>query len=84
MRTEVQTSKHLLLALIVSVFSVMLTMLTIIMKWEIWMVPLIITGMFSVWFFHIGRSGSEIFYENLCAGLISLAHTGGLFLIFLL
>ncbi len=85
MRTEVQTSKHLLLALIVSVFSVMLTMLTIIMKWEIWMVPLIITGMFSVWFFHIGRSGSEIFYENLCAGLILIeffffgAHRGIIF-----
>ena len=70
MRTERQTSKHLLLAVIVAVFSVMLVMMTLTMAWEPWMVPLIIAGMFSVWFLHIGRSGSEILYENLCAGLM--------------
>jgi signal transduction histidine kinase/CheY-like chemotaxis protein/HPt (histidine-containing phosphotransfer) domain-containing protein len=70
MRTEKQTSKHLFLAVIVTVFYVMLVMMTIAMKWEPWIIPLITTGMFSVWFLHIGRSNSEMLYENLCAGLI--------------
>ena len=70
MRTEKQTSKHLFLAVIVTVFYVMLVMMTIAMKWEPWIIPLITTGMFSVWFLHIGRSNSEVLYENLCAGLI--------------
>ena len=47
MRTERQTSKHLLLAVIVTVFSVMLVMMTLTMAWEPWMVPLIIAGMFK-------------------------------------
>ncbi|MCI9339650.1 MAG: response regulator [Dorea sp.] len=70
MRTDEQTSKHLLLAAIITVCSVMLILMTVIMEWELWMVPLIVTGMFSVWFFHIGRSGSELLYENLSAGLM--------------
>ncbi|MCI8784518.1 MAG: response regulator [Dorea sp.] len=70
MRTDKQTSKHLLLALIVTVFSVMLMMMTLVMRWEPWIVPLIAAGMFSVWFLHIGRFGAEAVYENLCAGLI--------------
>lgn len=70
MKTAGQTSKHLLLAAIVTVFSVMLILITLTMKWEPWIVPLIAAGMFSVWFLHIGRNGSEIFYEHLCAGLM--------------
>ena len=70
MRTDKQTSKHLLLALIVTVFSVMLMMMTLVMRWEPWIVPLIAAGCFSVWFLHIARAGSDTFYENLCAGLI--------------
>ena len=50
MRTDEQTSKHLLLAAIITVCSVMLILMTVIMEWELWMVPLIVTGMFTVWF----------------------------------
>ena len=70
MRTEGQTSKYLLLASIVSVFSVMLALITIAMSWEIWMIPLIVFGMFGVWCLHIGKVGSQAYYENLCAGVI--------------
>ena len=70
MRTEGQTSKYLLLASIVSVFSVMLAIITVAMSWEIWMIPVIVFGMFGVWCLHIGRVGSQAHYENLCAGVI--------------
>ncbi|MCI8320740.1 MAG: response regulator [Lachnospiraceae bacterium] len=70
MRTEGQTSKYLLLASIVSVFSVMLALITLVMSWELWMIPVIVFGMFSVWCLHIGRVGSEAVYEGLCAGVI--------------
>ncbi len=70
MREEGQTSRHLLLASIVSTVSIMLVIITIVMKWEIWMVPLIVFGGFSVWCLHIGKVGSEMVYENLCAGLM--------------
>lgn len=70
MREEGQTSKHLLLASIVTVVSIMLVIITIVMKWEIWMVPLIVFGSFSVWCLHIGKAGSEMLYENLCAGVM--------------
>lgn len=85
MRTERQTSKYLLLASIVSVFSVMLALITVVMSWEMWMIPLIVFGMFSVWCLHIGRIGSEAVYENLCAGVMLVeffffgVHSGSLF-----
>ena len=44
MRTDEQTSKHLLLAAIITVCSVMLILMTVIMEWELWMVPLIEIG----------------------------------------
>ncbi|MEY8492459.1 response regulator [Lachnospiraceae bacterium 29-91] len=70
MRREERTSIHLLLATTVSVFSVMLILITIAMPWELWMNPLITIGCVSVWCLHIGRSGSGAFYEYLCAGLM--------------
>lgn len=70
MRTEGQTSKYLLLASIVSVFSVMLALITVAMSWEIWMIPLIVFAVFGVWCLHIGKIGSQSHYENLCAGVI--------------
>lgn len=70
MRAEEQTSRHLLLATITTVFSGMLSMVTLIRAWELWMIPLVIAGCFSVWLLHIGRFGSDTFYENLCAGLM--------------
>ncbi len=72
MRSDGQTGKHLLLAGVVTVFSVMLIVITIVMSWELWMVPLIMLGNFSVWFLHIGRLGSGMLYESLCAGLMMI------------
>lgn len=70
MRKEEQASRHLLLAVIVTVASVMLILVTALMAWELWMIPLILAGSFGVWFLHIARVGSGAFYENLCAGLL--------------
>lgn len=70
MRTEEQTSTHLLLACIVTVFGVMLILTTMAMSWELWMIPIIVIGSSIVWCLHIGRSGSNLFYENLCIGLL--------------
>ena len=69
MRNE-QTSIHLLLASIVTMFGVMLILVDLAMSWELWMVPVILVGNTLVWILHIGRTGSETFYENLCAGLL--------------
>ena len=70
MKADKQTSKHLLLASVITVFSVILVLVTVVMFWELWMIPLIIAGTVGVWFLHIGRVGSETLYENLCAGII--------------
>ena len=70
MRTKGQTSIHLLLASIVTMFGTMLILLTLSMSWEHWMIPIIVMGNTMVWFLHIGRVGSEGFYETLCAGLL--------------
>ena len=72
MRAEEQISRHLLLAVIVTVFSAMLGLVTAVMAWELWVVPLMAAGCFSVWLLHIAKIGSNAFYENLCAGLILL------------
>ena len=72
MREKEQTSIHLLLASIVTIFGVMLILITIAISWEPWMVPIIVIGNSLVWFLHIGRVGSENFYENLCAGLLMI------------
>ena len=72
MRTEEQTSMHLLLASIITVFGVMLIFATIVMSWESWMIPIIVIGSSAVWCLHIGRSGSNVLYENLCIGLLMI------------
>ncbi len=72
MRTEEQTSMHLLLASIITVFGVMLIFTTIVMSWESWMVPIIVIGSSVMWCLHIGRSGSNVLYENLCIALLMI------------
>ncbi len=72
MRTEDQTSIHLLLATIVTVFGVFLIVITLALSWEFWMIPVILVGNTLVWCLHIGRFGSESFYKNLCAGLMMI------------
>jgi signal transduction histidine kinase/CheY-like chemotaxis protein/HPt (histidine-containing phosphotransfer) domain-containing protein len=70
MRTEEQTSRHLLLAIVTTSLSAMLGLITIVTAWEFWAVPLMAAGCFSVWLLHIARIGSDVMYENLCAGLL--------------
>ena len=66
MKAEEQTSRHLLLAVITTTFSGMLALITAVMAWELWTVPLIVIGCFSVWLLHIAKIGSDALYENLC------------------
>ncbi|MEY8386909.1 response regulator [Oscillospiraceae bacterium 38-13] len=70
MRAEEQTSRHLLLAVIITAFSGMLCLAIIVLAWELWMIPLMTAGCFSVWLLHIARAGSDVLYENLCIGLM--------------
>ena len=72
MRAGEQTSRHLLLAGITTVFSAMLGLITMVMAWEFWTIPLMAAGCFSVWLFHIAKIGSDRFYESFCAGLMLL------------
>ena len=69
MRAEEQASQHLLLAVIVTVFSGILGLVSMFMAWEFWVLPLMTAGCFSVWLMHIAKLGSNALYENLCAGL---------------
>lgn len=70
MRTEAQTSMHLLMASTLSILSVILSLITLNMMWELWMIPLITIGCLAVWWLHIGRIGSDLQYENICIGLL--------------
>ena len=72
MRAEERISRHLLLAVITTVFSVMLSMVTVVMAWEFWTIPLMVAGCLSVWLLHIAKTGSDTFFEYLCSGLILL------------
>ena len=60
MRTESQTSMHLLMAGTLSILSTLLSLITLTMAWEFWTVPLMVAGCLVVWWLHIGRIGSEI------------------------
>ena len=64
MREQEQTSIHLLLAVTSSTFSIMLIVLTLALSWEMWIIPLILIGCFIVWWFHIGRDGSEMLHHQ--------------------
>lgn len=70
MKTEAQISMHLLMAGTLSILGVLLTAITLFRPWELWMIPLIIIGCLVAWWFHIGRIGSEILYENICTSLL--------------
>lgn len=74
MRAGEQTGRHLLLAVIITVFSGVLNLVTVMMAWELWMVPLMVTGCLCVWVLHIARLGPPSLYEGLCAGLLLLEY----------
>ena len=67
---EEKTSRHLLLAVIITVLSSILSLVTLVMAWGFWMILLVTAGCFSIWILHIAKLGSDTFYENLCAGLM--------------
>lgn len=70
MRAEEQAGRHLLLAVITTVFSGVISFVTVVLAWEYWMIPLMAAGCLSVWLLHIAKFGSDTLYENLCAGLV--------------
>lgn len=70
MKADAQTSTHLLMAVAATAFSVMLLLITLTMSWELWMIPMIVVGSGLIWCLHIGRIGSRILYENVCAGVM--------------
>ena len=72
MRTEAQTSMHLLMVSTLSILSVLLGLITLTMSWELWTVPMMVAGCLVVWWLHIGRVGSEMLYENICTGLLMM------------
>ncbi len=72
MRPEEQTTRHLLLAIIATVFSGILGLAAMALSWEFWMLPLMTAGCFSIWLLHIARLGSDTLYENLCTGLMMI------------
>ncbi len=72
MRTEAQTSMHLLMASTLSVLSILLGLITFTLSWEMWTIPMMVVGCSVVWWLHIGRVGSEILYENTCTGLLMI------------
>ena len=55
MKTEAQISMHLLMAGTLSILGVLLSVITLLRPWELWMIPLIIIGCLVVWSLHIGR-----------------------------
>lgn len=69
-RTEGKTNVHLVLAILVSVFSLMLIVVTCTLSWEMWMIPLIVLGMLLVWGLRIVPLVGENAYEYLCSGII--------------
>ena len=85
MKADKQTSKHLLLAVVNTVFSIILILTIIVMSWEPWMVPLVAAGCVGVWVLHISRSDQAKLYENLSTGLMLVeflffgAHSASLF-----
>lgn len=70
MRSEIQTSTHLIMAITATVFSIMLIVIIPTMSWELWMIPLIIAGNGIIWFLHIARIGTAALYEYLCGGVM--------------
>ena len=89
MRTDEQTSKHLMLAIIATIFSGVLNFVIASMAWELWVIPLLVVGCVSIWILHIARVGTDILYENLCTGVLLFeyffsVYTKPVFLIYLL
>ncbi len=67
---EKQMGVHLLMAGMATVLSILVILVTFVMSWEMWMIPLICIGVIVIWGFHIGRIVSNKSYEYLCSGLM--------------
>lgn len=64
------TAVYLVMAVLGSVFSVMLIVITATLSWELWMIPLIVIGLVAIWITHITRLLPGKAYETLCAGVM--------------
>lgn len=62
-KIQERTGTHLLMAGIISAFSILLIFITLVMSWELWTIPLIFIGIFMIWFLHIGKFVSDKLYE---------------------
>lgn len=69
---EEQTGIHLLMVVTVSIFSIILILVTLVMGWETWTVPLAIAGIIAIWLLHINMLVSASIYEYLCTGFMIL------------
>ena len=67
---EEQMGIHLLMVCMASIFSAVLLGLTMVMAWEMWIIPMILIGILVIWCFHIGRFVTEHTYEYLCTGFM--------------
>ncbi len=50
---ERQKSTHLVVLIITSIAGIVLTMATVYRQWEMWMIPIILIAIVSLWFMHI-------------------------------
>lgn len=69
-QAEKKTDIHLIMALVISIFSLILIIVTCMLSWEMWTIPMIVIGLCIVWAFHIGKIVSSRIYEYSCAGMI--------------
>lgn len=67
-----RTAIYLIIAATGTVFSTMLIIVTCVLSWEMWMLPLIVIGTLSIWTLHLTKSVSGTVYEYLCAGILLL------------
>lgn len=69
-RVEEQTGIHLLMVCMASIFSLVLVWFTLVMSWELWMIPLIAVGLLAVWSMHIGGFVTNVVFEQMCIGFL--------------
>lgn len=84
-QAEQWTGAHLVMVGVYTAFSILLIIFTLILSWEMWMIPLLIIGIISVWFIHISQFGTEQFQRYLYITLMLVelfyygAHEDGFF-----
>lgn len=65
-----KTDIHLIMVLVVTIFSILLTVIIGMLSWEMWMLPLIVIVLIAVWVLHIVRFFPDKTFEYMCAGIM--------------